>query len=1101
VPSKIFIAIQRRKDINILNFYRLGLFVLCFLLSPFTTVLAQSPELMEAYRLGMSLYKKGMYDEAIPFYQTALKFGKQEYGLNHITTATLIHNLANLYFLKGHYAAAEPLFKQAQIIKDKVVGPDHPSMALTLGSLGGLYYRQGQNAKAERFLNRSLAIKEIALGPEHSDLAITLGDLGVLYIAQGRYAAAEKVLKRSLVIKEKTLGLEDPEVALSLGNLASLMFLYQGRYTAAEPLLMRSLAINEKVLGPMHPGVAISLNNLGELYKTQGRYAEAVSQFIRALEIFEKSLGQEHPNVAISLGSLASLYILEGRYAVAEPFLKRSLAIGEKTLGAEHPDLATTLNDLALLYKFQSRFEMAVPLIKRSLTIKEKALGPDHPDIAGVLNNLALIYYSQGEFAAIEPLLMRSLDIIKKALGARHPSMVPSLNNLSQEYRRQERHRDAESLAMLSLRINEEAFGAEHPQVVPILNNLALLYKFQGDYAAATSFYKRALAITKKMLGLNHPLAALIFNNFAGLYAAQGKEENALEFYRRATAIHRDRITFGSRNGGRSIGALSEQKSKRSVFISHIATSASVAKKEPSQRVTLTAEAFSVGQLARTTQAGAAVSRMAARFAAGNDDLAKTVREFQDANAHWQKLDTDLIKVVSAPPAKRKPAREKLLRKQLSDVDARIVSLKNKLATKFPAYAELAVSKPVSIEEVQKLLGPNEALIAYLVSDKKTYVWAVRSNRSEMFVVGVGQKSLGNAVKELRRGLDATNVAQLSDIPEFNRTVAHRLFKQLFAPAEQVLKGASHVFVVADGALQSLPLGVLVTDEPQGEFKDFSGYRQVPWLAKKYALTTLPSVSSLRTLRRFAKRAKAHTPFVGFGDPVLKGHPGSTRGVKLASLYRGGIANVNEVRNLESLPHTADELRALSAAVKGDSKHIYLRKAATEKAVKSLDLSNSRIVAFATHGLITGELKNTEPALVLTPPEKGTALDDGLLTASEVAQLKLNADLVILSACNTAAGDGTAGAEGLSGLAKAFFYAGSRALLVSHWLVESGAAVKLTTGMLDYRAKNPTAGRAKALQNSMLTLMNNPDNPYYAHPIFWAPFVVVGEGGTYQTKK
>jgi len=213
-------------------------------------------------------------------------------------------------------------------------------------------------------------------------------------------------------------------------------------------------------------------------------------------------------------------------------------------------------------------------------------------------------------------------------------------------------------------------------------------------------------------------------------------------------------------------------------------------------------------------------------------------------------------------------------------------------------------------------------------------------------------------------------------------------------------------------------------------------------------------------------------------------------------LFRGAMANVDEVRNLPSLPHTAGELQALSAAVKGDSKHIYLRSAATETAVKSMDLSNSRIVVFATHGLVTGELKNTEPALVLTPPEKGTTSDDGLLTASEVAQLKLNADLVILSACNTAAGGSTSGAEGLSGLAKAFFYAGSRALLVSHWLVESKAAVKLTTGMLDYQAKNPKAGRAEALRQSMLSLMNTRFMPHYAHPMFWAPFVIVGEGGT-----
>ncbi len=151
--------------------------------------------------------------------------------------------------------------------------------------------------------------------------------------------------------------------------------------------------------------------------------------------------------------------------------------------------------------------------------------------------------------------------------------------------------------------------------------------------------------------------------------------------------------------------------------------------------------------------------------------------------------------------------------------------------------------------------------------------------------------------------------------------------------------------------------------------------------------------------------------------------------------------------------------------------------------------------ALATHGLVAGDLKGlAEPALVLTPPATGTADDDGLLTASEIATLDLDADWVILSACNTAAADGTPGAEGLSGLAKAFFYAGSRALLVSHWPVESVAAATLTTRMFASMAERPSQGRAKALQQAMLGLMEN-GKPHYAHPMFWAPFVVVGEGG------
>jgi CHAT domain-containing protein len=139
-------------------------------------------------------------------------------------------------------------------------------------------------------------------------------------------------------------------------------------------------------------------------------------------------------------------------------------------------------------------------------------------------------------------------------------------------------------------------------------------------------------------------------------------------------------------------------------------------------------------------------------------------------------------------------------------------------------------------------------------------------------------------------------------------------------------------------------------------------------------------------------------------------------------------------------------LQAEAQALGAPPSSVYLRKDATVTKVKSLDLSDVRVVAFATHGLVAGDLPAlAEPAVALTPPAEPTKEDDGLLRASDVPQLKLNADWVVLSACNTAAADGTPGAEGLSGLAKAFFHAGARSLLVSHWPVDSVATVKLTT--------------------------------------------------------
>jgi CHAT domain-containing protein len=181
---------------------------------------------------------------------------------------------------------------------------------------------------------------------------------------------------------------------------------------------------------------------------------------------------------------------------------------------------------------------------------------------------------------------------------------------------------------------------------------------------------------------------------------------------------------------------------------------------------------------------------------------------------------------------------------------------------------------------------------------------------------------------------------------------------------------------------------------------------------------------------------------------------------------------------------------------------VFLGARATETLIKKLNvegvLADRRVVHFATHGLVTSETERVanalaEPALILTPPQDANDADDGLLTASEVAQLNLDADWVVLSACNTAAGGEKGDVEALSGLARAFFYARARALLVSHWYVDSSATVALITRSFAELNADPTIGRAEALRRSMLALIATGGRN--AHPANWAPFVVVGEGG------
>jgi CHAT domain-containing protein len=330
--------------------------------------------------------------------------------------------------------------------------------------------------------------------------------------------------------------------------------------------------------------------------------------------------------------------------------------------------------------------------------------------------------------------------------------------------------------------------------------------------------------------------------------------------------------------------------------------------------------------------------------------------------------------------------------------------------------------------------------------------------------------------------------------------------------------------------LTSLPFSILLTQPPDAKLTGPDAYRNAAWLGVRQPITVLPSVASLQALRKYAKQSDAPNPFIGFGNPLLKGRlSGDMRAFRaqqcpapdeptapvvtqvadvaepageVSSAFRGPLADVKILERLAPLPETTKELcsvaRWLGVPESEIESRVWLGGRATETNVQELnrkgELATYRVVQFATHGLIAGEIKNlAESALVLTPPTEATEADDGLLTASEVTELKLNADWVVLSACNTTAGS-AANAEALSGLARAFFYAGARALLVSHWQVNSDVAVKLTTGAFTALQANPNIGRAGALQQAMTALIKF-GNDSEAHPSSWSPFILVGEGG------
>jgi tetratricopeptide (TPR) repeat protein len=676
--------------------------------------------------------------------------------------------------------------------------------------------REGHHAEAEQLYKRALAFLEKAYGPDHPHVAIAANNLAEFYKNQGRYAEAEPLYKRSLAIREKALGSDHPNVVIAVNNLAAL-YNTQGRHEEAEQLYKHSLAISEKAPRPDSVEVGLlNLDDLAGLYFHQGRYAEAEPLFKRSLGIREKALGADHPSVAPLLNNLAVIYGTQRRYAEAEPLYKRSLAITEKALGPDHPDVAKVTANLGSLYVAESRDAEAEPLLKRSLAITEKALGPDHPDVVNLLNDLARLCNKQGRFEEAEQLFKRALAIRDKAPGPDQPFQDP-LYKLAEFYQKQGRYSEAAALLL----------GSDRPYVPIYVVSLAMLYEKQGRYADAEPLYKHALAIREKTLGADHPEVAVSLNRLGELYEKQGRDEEAEQFYKRALetlektlgpdgqfvpgASALEYLVPFYEGRGRYADAL---PIVRHAIDERIPSSEIFSILQGSQRENLISEAQSFAdsyhalQSSSSSAAAKAKQYLAQRLAVGSGELAELVRRDQDLSNQEGEVKKPLADAFSRPSDLAKAG----IRQRLTEIGSERKKLWDVLEQQFPNYVALANPKPLTLQETQDLLGDDEAVVAFYIG-KKNYAWVVTRTAADWMEIPTSAKMVD--------GEEGT-----------------------FGPIAEKLAGKTRLSILADGAPTSTPVVILITSDPQGK-----KLKDQDWLIKSNAVTILPSIYSLKSMR------------------------------------------------------------------------------------------------------------------------------------------------------------------------------------------------------------------------------------------------------------
>lgn len=1052
------------------HLWRSGLLIIGFALVLAASPVAAQVNITAAQKRFQQLYAAGKYQDA---FAQATKTERQARrgGTNSFTYVLALNDLGRAQQALGQYAEAAQSFERVISILRKNVPATDPNLIQVNANLAKVYLLMGRYGKAEAMFKaaRDATAKTAGEGAKLATLMMNVGDV---YRFQARYDEAEAQYTKALSLAEKAAGADSIQVADTLNNLTKI-YEDQGRFDEAEAALVRARAINEKTR-PEHPAVAFNINNIAHLYERLGRYAESDREFQRAIAMAEKSLGPKHPALATMLNNLASVYADEQRFDEAEALYKRALAIRENVYGETSTEVATVLNNLAQLYELQGRYADVEDYAKRSLAVVEKTLGPDNPDTAKVVRKLGVAYTGLGRYDQAEKQFARALDTFTKT------------------------------------------FGPNHRYNATVLISQAKLFELEHRYEDAEAALKRALSINRQTRGENHPEVARVLDQLAALNLARSNAKAALDYSRQATAAVLAHAAADSSVRPGDSGGLVEQRAN--YFVNHVASVAAARQAGLDSAPALGQEALENAQRAGQSAAAAAIQQLGVRASAGDDALAKLVRENQDLTAFWRSRDHALTEALSKPSTPENAAIVATIRKQMADTEQKITDLTERLRREFGDYAALTNPKPMTREEVAQRLGDDEAMIFLLVGDNESYVFALTRNAYEWKTIPWGFNALTDKVARFRKGLVVQADSPNAKRDDFDLDGAHDLYETLIGPVEGLVRDKQHLLIVPSGPLTALPFHLLVTEKPalalpQDSSKRASAkaerYRDAAWLIRRHAVTVLPSVASLRALRTQAGAEPAKKPLVGFGDPVFgtdPSGPGSdqTRGRKrgviraYSEFWRG--AGVDRGKLAEALPRleeTAVELKSVARRLGASPSDIKLREEASETTIKHMPLDDYRVVYFATHGLVAGDVKGlAEPSLAFTLPPKPTEEDDGLLTASEVSQLKLNADWVVLSACNTIAGD-RPGAEALSGLARAFFYAGARALLVSHWAVESNAATELTTSTFKIMTENPGIGRAEALRRAMLAYLDDKTPGHSADPAYWGPFSIIGEGAKY----
>jgi len=1070
--------------------------------------------------MGLSYQFSGNFDSAVENYQKALEIFRGVYGDTHYNVARSYSNIGYASYSTGDFDRTLESFRKALEILEELYGPENADSIMIYTGIGEVKRSMGDYETAVELLNRALQLDRKLKAEEDAETAIIYNNIGAVISDEGDYERAVEYYRKALDINIKINGENHPDTAVRYNNLASLQA-EMGDFAGALESFRKTLEIFTDTLGGNHPYVATVYNNIGDINRNLGRYPEALEASRKALEISTAASGADSLESATSYNNIGAVYGTMGNLDAALENYEKAYRIFLEHFGENHETSATALNNIGTIYSMKGDYASALEYQKKSLDILLAVFGENHPRVMTAYNNMGTNYISLGVLGKAEECFEHSLKIGINLYGDNHLYIAQAMNNIGAVYDEIGEFQKAEESYLKSLEIRRKALGENHPDTIQSYNNLGYLFHEQGDYGKADEYYSRSLELSEQFFGKNHPKTAVTYNNRGVMYNAMEDYGKAVESHGRALAamcggnpdpeptgclageetvkgfLMKAEALFKNEEFDRSAGAFENAAEALELMRGEI-VSEDAKKFHGSEYfnmfpegiaafVALAEETGDAGELERAFNfAEKGIGRvflqmLGNRVASVKGGLPdEVINEWMELYAVWVWANSDAEAEEDKPKEQRTQKATREAYEKLNKAAELLGKFEEELFEKYPGYAELMNPGTKSLEVIRKdVIGPDEAVLEYYLGKDQSFLVFLTKTGLDVIELPPAE-NIGNLVDLFRKKI-TTRVYNESS---FMRT-SEKMTEVLLSPVIDRLADMKRLIIVPTGKLYFIPFEALAVET--GGRKGF--------LADMFDVMYAPSLNVLYMVENRADSGRDwDRDWLGFGDPVYGENDPRAGGQTIAESTGEMVQGYTRALGTDPergfawqrIPGTGVEIDEIRSLFEKEEKLVEAKTGleSNEWDFKyAMQLEAPRYLHVASHGTL-GEGGALQPALVFSLLGN-RAGEDGFLTMSEVFDMRVPSEMVVLSACKTGSGKMEKG-EGVAGMARAFLYAGADSVVVSLWSVADEQTKDFMISF--YGRLLDGQDRASAFADTKREMIKQGLSPYY-----WAPFVYIGK--------